>query len=135
MEKLIKKYLSSEYVINVVCDYFKIDKNVLLSKSRKSELIYPKMIICCFLKELNYPFKKIGNSINRDRSTAIYYCNKAEDLLYSSLKIPEVKTILYDYNAISNILAKNQYNLILVKSIVVENFDLLQLSINNTKHS
>lgn len=133
MEKLNKIYLSPEDVLNVVCDYFKIDKQLLLSRSRQSELIYPKMIICCFIKELGYPFIKIGESINRDHSTAVYYCKKADDLLSSNLNIPEVKRILHDYASISKLLARHQYNFRLGKYIVVEEFDLLQLSMNYTK--
>lgn len=133
MEKLNQRYLSPEDVLNVVCDYFKIDKQLLLSRSRKSELIYPKMIICCFLKELGYPFERIGKTINRDHSTAVYYCKKADDLLSSNLNIPEVKRTLHDYAAISKLLARYQYNFRLGESIIVENFDLLQLSINYTK--
>lgn len=133
MERLNQRYLSPEDVLNIVCDYFKIDKQLLLSRSRQSELIYPKMLICCFLKELDYTFEKIGESINRDHSTAVYYCKKADDLLSSNLNIPEVKRILHDYASISKLLAGHQYNFRLGKSIVVENFDLLQLSINYTK--
>jgi hypothetical protein len=69
-----KNELGIEYIIDVVCEYFNLDKLLFQSKSRKRELVQPRQIAHYFAKKytkssLAYIGKRIGV---KDHATVLH---------------------------------------------------------------
>lgn len=67
-------------MLNVVCAYFKIDQDDLLSNSRKKEVVYARQI-CWYLMRTKYDltYQKIGDIFNgKDHSTIMHGCEIIE---------------------------------------------------------
>ena len=73
-----KKRISTEKIIENVCDFYNISKKEILSKSRKKELVFPRQIIMyLFREELNLSLPSIGIKLgNKDHTTVSYGCEK-----------------------------------------------------------
>lgn len=61
-----------------------IEKKIILSKNRKTNVVMARMIIATILRnEANLSLMKIGVSLEKDHSTILYYVNKhTENLFY-----------------------------------------------------
>ena len=72
-----KKVINIPYIQEVVCGYFGIKKEDLLSKSRRREVALPRQLAMYFSKELtNATFAKIGEEMGgKDHSTVMYACD------------------------------------------------------------
>ena len=70
------------YIQDVVCSYFGVEKEHLVSKSRKREYTLPRQLSMYFAKELtNSTFKKIGKETGgRDHATVMHACDTIRDL-------------------------------------------------------
>lgn len=77
-----KKIINIPYIQEVVCDYFGIKREDLLSKSRKREVALPRQLAMYFSKELtNATFSKIGEEMGgKDHSTVMYACDTIKDV-------------------------------------------------------
>lgn len=69
-----KKSINIPYIQQVVCEYFGIERNELLSKSRKRDIALPRQLAMYFSKEYtNATFAKIGEEMGgKDHSTVMY---------------------------------------------------------------
>ena len=69
-----KKVINIPYIQEVVCEYFGLNREQLLSKSRKRDIALPRQLAMYFSKELtNATFSKIGEEMGgKDHSTVMY---------------------------------------------------------------
>jgi chromosomal replication initiator protein len=73
-----KKMTNLKNIIKTVAEFYDININDLINRSRKKELVYPRQI-CMYLirKELNGSYPYIGESLGgRDHTTVMYACQK-----------------------------------------------------------
>lgn len=77
-----KKVINIPYIQEVVCDYFGIQREQLLSKTRKREIALPRQLAMYFAKEYtNSTFSKIGEEMGgKDHSTVMYACETIKDV-------------------------------------------------------
>ena len=77
-----KKTINIPYIQEVVCNYFGIQREQLLSKTRKREIALPRQLAMYFSKEYtNSTFTKIGEEMGgKDHSTVMYACETIKDL-------------------------------------------------------
>lgn len=77
-----KKTINIPYIQEVVCDYFGIKREQLLSKTRKREIALPRQLAMYFAKEYtNATFTKIGEEMGgKDHSTVMYACDTIRDV-------------------------------------------------------
>lgn len=77
-----KKVINIPYIQEVVCDYFNIKREDLLSKTRRREIALPRQIAMYFSKEYtNATFTKIGEEMGgKDHSTVMYACDQIKDM-------------------------------------------------------
>lgn len=67
-----KKNLPVDLILDSVCEFFNVDKELVLSASRKRELVVPRQIIMQFMREYTpLSTNQIGRIMNRDHSTVI----------------------------------------------------------------
>ena len=90
-----KKNINIPYIQDVVCDYFGIRKEQLLSKTRKREIALPRQLAMYFSKEYtNATFAKIGEEMGgKDHTTVMYACETIKDV---SKVDKEIKKYLKD---------------------------------------
>ena len=86
IEKLIKhtkRELSVDYILQVVSDYFRLDANSVLSKTRKRELVQVRQVAMYFAKNLtNKSYKTIGAQLGKkDHATVLHACRTINDLM------------------------------------------------------
>lgn len=72
-----KKIINIAHIQEVVCNYFNIQKDQLLSRTRKRDIAMPRQVAMYFSKELtNSTFSKIGEQMGgKDHSTVMYACD------------------------------------------------------------
>ena len=77
-----KKVINIPYIQDVVCEYFGIKREQLLSKTRKREIALPRQLAMYFSKEYtNATFTKIGEEMGgKDHSTVMYACDTIRDV-------------------------------------------------------
>ena len=77
-----KKTINIPYIQEVVCEYFGIQREQLLSKTRKREIALPRQLAMYFAKEYtNATFTKIGEEMGgKDHSTVMYACETIRDV-------------------------------------------------------
>lgn len=77
-----KKIINIPYIQEVVCEYFGIKREELLSKTRRREIALPRQLAMYFAKELtNSTFTKIGEEMGgKDHSTVMYACETIKDV-------------------------------------------------------
>ena len=75
------KTISISLIQDVVCDYFGIHKEQLLSKTRKREIALPRQLAMYFSKEYtNATYAKIGNEMGgKDHTTVMHAYNTIKD--------------------------------------------------------
>jgi chromosomal replication initiator protein len=95
-----KKQISSQEVIKTIADFYNVNVEDILEKTRRKEIVRPRQIIMYILREefdISYP--SIGNQVGgRDHTTVIHSCEKMKDELKrdSNLaqEISQIKSIL-----------------------------------------
>ena len=77
-----KKEIDIPYIQEIVCSYFNIDRDLLLSKSRKREVALPRQLAMYFAKELtDATFSKIGEEMGgKDHTTVMHACKTIRDV-------------------------------------------------------
>jgi chromosomal replication initiator protein len=79
--KELEKKERVEAVMTVVCDYFSVTREELVSKVRKHNFVRARMFIAYFLKNERNTVE-LGRTIgNRDHSTIVYYRHQIADYL------------------------------------------------------
>lgn len=70
------KVINIQSIQEVVCNYFGLERDQLLSKSRKRDIALPRQLAMYFAKEFtNSTFSKIGEEMGgKDHSTVMYAC-------------------------------------------------------------
>jgi chromosomal replication initiator protein len=96
-QKKPKNNLTDEQMIsliNKVSDYFQIEPNEVVSKSRKDELVKVRMFICVLLKNKHkMTLKKIGEQLSgRDHSSILYMLSQYKNLSHSKLHFLKEET-------------------------------------------
>ena len=71
---------SPEVILNIVCRYFEIDREALLSKSREKRVAYPRQLAMYLMRELAHrSLAEIGQTLGgRDHSTVHHGWSKME---------------------------------------------------------
>lgn len=73
------KTINKKDVINTITSFFEINKEDLLSKSRKKKVALPRQItMFIFKKELKMSYPEIGEYFQRDHTTALHAFKKIE---------------------------------------------------------
>ncbi len=76
-----KKAVSIKEVIKSIADFYDIDENIILEKTRKKEVVKPRQLIMYILREdfkISYP--TIGEKLGgRDHTTVIHSCEKIKN--------------------------------------------------------
>jgi len=91
-----KKSVSVDDVVNIVSDFYNLNKDCIYQKTRKKEIVKPRQIIMYILREdfgVSYP--TIGQKLGgRDHTTVIHSCDKVKkDMKESSLLVQELEQI------------------------------------------
>ncbi|MGN1212161.1 MAG: chromosomal replication initiator protein DnaA [Candidatus Cryptobacteroides sp.] len=78
-----KSELTIEKVQGVVCDYFNLTKDMLLSKSRKRQIVQARQISMYMTRNLiNCSLSVIGSKTGgKDHATVLHACNTVNDLM------------------------------------------------------
>ncbi len=100
ISKKEKNNITPEYIIDVVCDQFNINKEDIFSRRRNSEIVIPRQIIMYLcIKKAGIPSTRIEKVLNKDHSTIFHGANKIEsDMEYDKdIKI-SVDTLLKKLN-------------------------------------
>jgi hypothetical protein len=82
--------INTEKVMRLVCEYYKVDPEMLRSKSRKKVYAYPRNIYAYLCRKYSdETLESIGNTINRSHSTVVYATELVEKKMKTdrSLKI------------------------------------------------
>lgn len=80
--------VSLESIKNIVCQYYKIDSSLLVSKSRKKIHSFPRnMYIYLCRNHCTATLEEIGKSVNRNHSTVIYSTEVMERTIKMDNKI------------------------------------------------
>jgi len=100
IDKLIKnthKELSIDYIQKVVCDYFGIPIDLVLSKTRKREIVQARQVAMFFSKSLTKSsLTTIGSRIGgKDHATVLHACKTVNNLIETDkqfrLQIEEIE--------------------------------------------
>ena len=89
VKRFIKNYIrpkntaSCESVIESVCSFYDIQKNILSTKTRKREIVLARQVIMFIFREhLNLSYSLIGKNFgNRDHTTVMHACEKIQKTL------------------------------------------------------
>ncbi len=75
--------LTIEMIKNIVCDYFNISRETLLSSSRKREIVQARQIAMYMVRNhINCSFSTIGSEIGgKDHATVVHACSTVSDLM------------------------------------------------------
>ena len=96
------RYISAQEVIKKVASFYDLDEKLILSHSRKKELVKPRQVVMYLLREeFKYSFTNIAEKLgHRDHTTVIYACQKVseevgQDPVFSQ-EITLIKDLLYN---------------------------------------
>ncbi len=80
--------ITTNDIIKIVSRYYKIDPDMIRSKSRKKIYAYPRNIYAYLCRRHTHePFEKIAQTINRSHSTVVYASEQVERKMKSDEKI------------------------------------------------
>jgi len=91
-----KKKTNYKNIIKIVADFYDINTNDLIDKSRKKELVHPRQISMYLIREeLNSSYPYIGEKLGgRDHTTVMYACQKInKELVDNELFQQEISLI------------------------------------------
>lgn len=93
-----KEKITSEKIINIVCNYFNLKKDDLIGKKKNKEIVEPRQICMFLISEiLELPLVAIGNLFGgRDHTTVIHARDKIGRMLKTNLNF---KTTVNDLKA------------------------------------
>lgn len=81
--------ITTDYIINTVCNFYKIEKTDLLGKKKNKEFVEPRQICTYLITELmDIPLVSIGQAMGgRDYTTVIYTRDKISDAIKLNSRI------------------------------------------------
>ena len=96
--------ISSDYILDIVSNYFKIDKRDLISAKKSNDIAYPRQIamyLCRTVGQMSFP--RIGNDFGgRDHTTVMHAYKKIEkeikEKTNTKLIVESVKSIITNKN-------------------------------------
>ena len=97
-----EKVVSSNYIKEVVANYFNIDKKDFDTSKRSNDIAYPRQIAMYLCREIaNLSFKQIGNDFGkRDHTTVMHAYKKIDkdirENTNTKLVVDSVKKIIFD---------------------------------------
>lgn len=76
-----KKVLSIQDIQKVVCDYYDVDETIMLTKSRKREIVQARQVTMFLAKKYtNNSFSRIGTIVGRkNHATVLHACKTVQD--------------------------------------------------------
>jgi chromosomal replication initiator protein len=91
IESSKKKCVQNKNIVDIISEFYEIDKKELISKGRKKEVVYPRQIAMYLLrKELNMSYPGIGKYFSgRDHTTALHACEKIRKELEHNDRLKE----------------------------------------------
>lgn len=91
IESSKKKCVQNKNVIDVISEFYEVDKKELISKGRKKEVVYPRQIAMYLLrKELNMSYPGIGKYFSgRDHTTALHAYEKIRKEMEENERLKE----------------------------------------------
>jgi chromosomal replication initiator protein len=91
IESSRKKCVQNKNVIDVISEFYEIDKKELISKGRKKEVVHPRQIAMYLLrKELNMSYPGIGKYFSgRDHTTALHAYEKIKKEIEENERLRE----------------------------------------------
>ncbi|MBQ1526283.1 MAG: chromosomal replication initiator protein DnaA [Lachnospiraceae bacterium] len=95
-----KQNITPEYIIDVVCDQYNIDKQDIFSKKRNSEIVIPRQVIMYMcIKKAGIASTRIEKILKKDHSTIFHGANKIEsDMEYDKDLKLSVDTLIKKLN-------------------------------------
>lgn len=86
-----KRCVQNKNVIDVISEFYEIDKDELIKKGRKKEVVYPRQVAMYLLrKELNMSYPGIGKYFSgRDHTTALHAYEKISRELKENERLKE----------------------------------------------
>ncbi len=93
-----KEKITSDKIVDIVCNYFNVQKSDLVGKKKNKEIVEPRQICMYLISDiLDLPLASIGNLFGgRDHTTVIH----ARDKISSSIKTNNnIKTMVNDIKA------------------------------------
>ncbi len=95
-----KQSITPEYIIDVVCDQYNIDKQDIFSKKRTSEIVIPRQVIMYMcIKKAGIASTRIEKILKKDHSTIFHGANKVEsDMEYDKDLKLSVDTLIKKLN-------------------------------------
>ena len=96
IESSKKKCVQNKNVIDVISEFYEVDKKELISKGRKKEVVYPRQIAMYLLrKELNMSYPGIGKYFSgRDHTTALHAYEKIKREMEENERLKEEVSFL-----------------------------------------
>jgi len=130
------------YIIDVTCKTFNIDKKEFLTKSRKMDLAIPRIVSAIIgIKEANIKKEIVAKHLNRDRTGMYYYLKMHKD--YFKTHKPYMRgymKVLKAYKQIdeklNKFIYKKEFNLF-VKNLKFKNSKNpdIRMTVNSGKYS
>lgn len=118
-----KENIDHGFVLPIVCNYYGVKKEAFLSKSRLGDVVVARKIYMYLLWDIfNYTHERIGSETNRNVSTV-------------TITLKKVKSERSIYKQIHNDIEKLKENInkqLVYNDIIINNVNLLQMSINHT---
>ena len=92
-----RQCVSSEDILKIVCQYFKVDPLILKSKSRKKIHSFPRSVYIYLCRnETDTSLEALGETINRKHSTIVYSSEVIERKMKSDRKVKNQIAFLTD---------------------------------------
>ena len=99
-------------IMTMVCRYYSIDKNIVLSKKRDREIVMARHMFCWMSRRYTRStFKLMGEYINRDHATVIHSVRKVEDLMDFDRELKYDRDTIVDMNPQLNDINSLIYNI------------------------
>lgn len=99
-------------IMTMVCRYYSIDKNIVLSKKRDREIVMARQMFCWLSRRYTRStFKLMGEYINRNHATVIHSVQKVEDLIDFDRELRYDRDTIVDMNPQLNNINSLIYNI------------------------
>ena len=81
LDDLKEGYILYNKIIETICSYFSLTKELLLSKRRKRKLVIARQYTVFLLRKYGTTYERIGKYLNLNHSTCVYSFKTINDLL------------------------------------------------------
>lgn len=86
-----KKNITGKHLIDAVCEFYGIEFNELVGKTREKKISQPRQILMYLMRgELKQSFPSIGKELGgRDHTTVMHACNKIEQAVEINIQLKQ----------------------------------------------